>query len=57
MNIWIVTYWDRNTEPTVTAFTSEKEAQKAVNYFGTYHRYVIVDKTQVYETFKVSETC
>ena len=54
IEVWIVTYWDNNQEPIVTAFDNEYNANKCYLYFKSTHVNCIMDKTYLYNKFSVS---
>ena len=49
--VWIVTYWDKGEEPTVTPFFNEEAANKAYNYFKSEHEGCCIDKCKIYNSF------
>lgn len=50
-SIWIVTYWDSDSEPVVTAFNNEEAANKCYEYFKKEHYGCCLDECPVYSTF------
>lgn len=51
MEVFVVTYWDKDTEPTITVFSDETAANKAKDYFSKEHEFCILDKVPVYKSF------
>ena len=49
--IWIVTYWDKNEEPTVTAFDNWASAHDCYLVFKESHDGACLDEVSVYHKF------
>ncbi len=49
--IWIVTYWESDRVPVVTAFNNEEAANKCYKYFKKEHYKCCLDECPVYSTF------
>ena len=49
--IWIVTYWDKDVEPVVTAFNNKEVAEKCYKHFAGCHEGCCIDKCKVYSNF------
>lgn len=50
-SIWIVTYWDIDSEPVVTAFNNEEAANKCYKYFKQCHDGCCLDECSICSTF------
>ena len=50
-NIWIVTYWDKDEEPTVTAFDNYDSAHDCYLTFKEIHDGACLDETPIYHQF------
>ena len=50
-NVWIVTYWDRDQEPTVTAFDNEETAKRCYETFRPLHDGICLDCVPLYHSF------
>lgn len=49
--IYIVTYWDDNKEPVVTAFDNKEAAESYYNYSINKHKGCCLDETKIYSSF------
>ena len=53
MNVWVVTYWDKNEEPVLTAFNNKETAERCYEYFKKGHDGCCIDELPVYSHFGV----
>ena len=53
-HVWVVTYWDFDTESVVTVFNNEVVAINCYNYFEKFHNVCCLDKCPIYSTFKIT---
>lgn len=51
-DLWIATYWDEESEPTVTAFNNKESAEKYYQFIKTQHKKACLDKVPVYNKFE-----
>lgn len=49
-HIWIVTYWNSEIEPVVTAFDNKEAAQACCDYFSKEYS-CCVDECNIYSSF------
>lgn len=51
--IWVVTYWDKGEEPTVTVFDNRKAAKHCYKAFKGSHDGCCIDETMLYHSFTI----
>ena len=53
--VYVVTYWDKGEEPTVTVFNNEFSAHQYYDYIKDKHFGSCIDDCPVYHLFNVSK--
>lgn len=54
MVVYVVTYWDKDTEPVITVFSNKESAMNCYNNFKPIHYDCIIDECNVYTKFEVT---
>ena len=53
-HIWVVTYWDSETDPVVTVFDNKEAAQACCDYFSKWYS-CCMDECAIYSNFTQSQ--
>lgn len=50
-SVWVVIYWGKNEQPSVSLFDNEESARDAYKYFSELHENCDIDYCPIYEVF------
>lgn len=53
-NVYVVTYLDNDSEPVVTVFDNQENAEKCYSFFVKRHSGCCIDKVPIYSNFSIN---